>query len=67
MAKTATKPKPAGKSTWQPESCESCSHPFGPAWESDYSMSGELVWICPRCKKENYPPINEGNGGCNDA
>jgi RNase P subunit RPR2 len=58
MPKTATKAKTIEKAAWRPEACEQCAHPFSDGWESDYSMSGELVWICPKCGKVNYSPLD---------
>lgn len=59
MPKTATKLKTGANATWHPDCCEGCNHPFNHAWESDYSISGELIWICPQCQHTNYPPIDE--------
>jgi hypothetical protein len=57
MPKTANRPKQGERLTWCPKSCEGCNHPFNNSWESDYSMSGELVWICPKCEHTNYPAL----------
>ena len=47
------------KYPWRPERCESCKHPFTEnGWESDYSMSGEQVWICSKCQHPNYPRLD---------
>jgi len=54
----AIKLKDLQKNPWTPKRCEICKHAFNPnKWTWDYSMSGELTWTCPRCAKENYPPM----------
>jgi hypothetical protein len=41
--------------TWIPQDCENrkcgfCNEVFDPEiWESDWSLSGELAWMCPKC------------------
>jgi rubredoxin len=44
---------------WQPFDCEACNAYFDPeTWKSDWSISGELTWICPKCGHPNYPSLN---------
>jgi hypothetical protein len=58
------KHKPERRPHWFPDCCECCNLPFNSkTWTSDWSLSGELTWCCPRCSHSNYPTI--GNGGRN--
>jgi hypothetical protein len=52
---TKTKQEPH----WTPADCESCNAPFDPVtWQSDWSLSGELTWTCPKCHHPNYPRLD---------
>jgi hypothetical protein len=47
------------KPHWFPFDCESCNAAFDPkTWISDWSLSGELTWTCPKCKHPNYPKLD---------
>jgi hypothetical protein len=48
-----------GKPHWHPSDCESCNAVFDEKiWKTDYSLSGELIWICPKCKHPSYPRLD---------
>jgi hypothetical protein len=52
------KGKPSRAGVWYPSCCEECNLPYNPRkWKSDWSLSGEMTWRCPRCHHENYPEI----------
>jgi hypothetical protein len=56
--KVQTKTARARKPHWQPFDCESCNAPFDEkTWTSDWSLSGELTWSCPKCGHPNYPSL----------
>lgn len=47
------------KPHWQPYDCESCNAYFDPeTWKSDWSISGELTWTCPKCGHPNFPRLD---------
>jgi hypothetical protein len=47
------------KPHWYPSDCECCNAPYDPeTWKADYSLSGELIWSCPKCGHSNYPRLD---------
>jgi hypothetical protein len=43
--------------SWAPTKCESCGEQFNQKWQRDFSLSGELIWMCGKCGHWMYPEI----------
>ncbi len=41
----------------RPAQCEYSRCRYGSGWRQAYGLSGELGYVCPQCRRANYPPI----------
>lgn len=47
------------KPHWFPSDCESCNALYDPeTWTPNWSLSGELIWTCPKCGHPNFPRLD---------
>lgn len=47
------------KPHWFPSDCEACNALYDPeTWKPNWSLSGELIWTCPKCGHPNFPRLD---------